>query len=195
MNESTNHSPTENVIALLQDYTPHLIDQISPFISRLFNALANGHAFIFVHADEAELLAQASPVVGQSDAPLVLWGNRLFLGRMFQLEYDLANEIKRLSSPKYELAQPENIALSLQNWFPDERSRDQQTAAALALTQNFTVISGGPGTGKTTTVAKLLALLCGEQQPRIALVAPTGKAAARMSDALKNALSKNVGAA
>lgn len=193
MNESTNHSPTENVIALLQDYTPHLIDQISPFISRLFNALANGHAFIFVHADEAELLAQASPVVGQSDAPLVLWGNRLFLGRMFQLEYDLANEIKRLSSPKYELAQPENIALSLQNWFPDERSRDQQTAAALALTQNFTVISGGPGTGKTTTVAKLLALLCGEQQPRIALVAPTGKAAARMSDALKNALSKMSG--
>ncbi|MDK4537704.1 AAA family ATPase, partial [Kingella kingae] len=67
----------------------------------------------------------------------------------------------------------------LQTWFADAGSHDQQAACTLALIKPFVLISGGPGTGKTTTVAKLLALLCDEAAlPRIALVAPTGKAAA-----------------
>ncbi len=61
----------------------------------------------------------------------------------------------------------------------------QRVAAALALARRLTVISGGPGTGKTTTVVNVLACLI-EQQPecRIALAAPTGKAAARMMEAV-----------
>lgn len=78
----------------------------------------------------------------------------------------------------------------LQAWFPDALSQGQQAACALAVLQRLTFITGGPGTGKTTTVAKLLALLCGDGGilPRIALAAPTGKAAAHMSRSLQRAL-------
>lgn len=90
----------------------------------------------------------------------------------------------------YSPKQPENLSLKLRDWFADAGSHDQQAAAALALCQPFVLISGGPGTGKTTTVARLLALLCEHNLPRIALTAPTGKAAARMSEALRGALTK-----
>ncbi|MGX9417070.1 exodeoxyribonuclease V subunit alpha [Vibrio sp. WJH972] len=71
----------------------------------------------------------------------------------------------------------------------------QKVAAAVALSRRFTVISGGPGTGKTTTVAKLLAALVlqekTEQQcPNICLVAPTGKAAARLTESIGNAIGR-----
>lgn len=69
----------------------------------------------------------------------------------------------------------------------------QKVAAAVALSRRFTVISGGPGTGKTTTVAKLLAALVlqektEQQSPNICLVAPTGKAAARLTESIGNAI-------
>ncbi|PSV55610.1 exodeoxyribonuclease V subunit alpha [Photobacterium sp. GB-50] len=68
----------------------------------------------------------------------------------------------------------------------------QKVAAAVALTRQFAVISGGPGTGKTTTVAKLLAALVmqagDEHVPNIMLVAPTGKAAARLTESISSAV-------
>ncbi|EPI2805145.1 exodeoxyribonuclease V subunit alpha [Vibrio vulnificus] len=67
----------------------------------------------------------------------------------------------------------------------------QKVAAAVALTRRFAVISGGPGTGKTTTVTKLLAALieqAGAQTPTIRLVAPTGKAAARLTESIGKAV-------
>ncbi|MCE0494336.1 exodeoxyribonuclease V subunit alpha [Vibrio salinus] len=77
---------------------------------------------------------------------------------------------------------PESVVL---NW--------QKVAAAIAISQSFAVISGGPGTGKTTTVAKLLAALIeasSEQQPVIKLVAPTGKAAARLTESIGKAIDR-----
>jgi exodeoxyribonuclease V alpha subunit len=72
---------------------------------------------------------------------------------------------------------------------------DQKVAAAVALSRRFTVISGGPGTGKTTTVAKLLAALVSQENendssPIIRLVAPTGKAAARLTESIGSAIDK-----
>lgn len=70
----------------------------------------------------------------------------------------------------------------------------QKVAAGVALTRRFTVISGGPGTGKTTTVTKLLAALLqssqatGQPLPLIKLVAPTGKAATRLSESIGQAI-------
>ncbi|MDE1221017.1 exodeoxyribonuclease V subunit alpha [Vibrio aestuarianus] len=71
----------------------------------------------------------------------------------------------------------------------------QKVAAAVALTRRFAVISGGPGTGKTTTVTKLLAALITQAQqhgetPTIKLVAPTGKAAARLTESIGKAVSE-----
>ncbi len=187
MNDSLSlYAPADNVLTLLAAHAPDELAVVSPFIPRLFNALADGHGFIYVNGDDAAALSSATSLVGQEYAPFVLYGQRLFLGRMFQLERDLAREIRRLSAPQHGV--DESQRADLWAYFADAGSRDQQAAAALALVQNFTVISGGPGTGKTTTVAKLLALLCGERQPRIALAAPTGKAAARMSEALKQAV-------
>ncbi|MDX1888159.1 exodeoxyribonuclease V subunit alpha [Mycolicibacterium sp. 050158] len=66
---------------------------------------------------------------------------------------------------------------------------EQRGAAEIALSQRVTVLTGGPGTGKTTTVARLLALFAGQAGPasrlRIALAAPTGKAAARLQEAVQ----------
>ncbi|MDE1514851.1 exodeoxyribonuclease V subunit alpha [Vibrio sp. dsl-7] len=71
----------------------------------------------------------------------------------------------------------------------------QKVAAAVALTRRFAVISGGPGTGKTTTVAKLLAALISQslaqgKVPEIKLIAPTGKAAARLTESMGKAISQ-----
>lgn len=68
-------------------------------------------------------------------------------------------------------------------------------AAAVALTRRFAVISGGPGTGKTTTVTKLLAALISQSMaqgkvPEIKLIAPTGKAAARLTESMGKAVSQ-----
>ena len=67
---------------------------------------------------------------------------------------------------------------------------EQRAAAEVALSQGLTVLTGGPGTGKTTTVARLLALLAEQAELRaprlrIALAAPTGKAAARLQEAVQ----------
>lgn len=73
---------------------------------------------------------------------------------------------------------------------------EQRAAAQLALRQRLTVLTGGPGTGKTTTVARLLALLAGQAHAagapplRIALAAPTGKAAARLHEAVQVEIDK-----
>ena len=124
-------------------------------------------------------------------APLVLdeWG-RLYLYRYWDYQKSLTLGIHRLvrDVPKADLA---SLKAGLDRLFPRDGTEDtdwQKIAAFAALTKGFCVISGGPGTGKTTTVAKILVLLI-EQTPlknlRIALVAPTGKGAARLEESIR----------
>ena len=95
-------------------------------------------------------------------------------------------------------AQPDDawLTAALDRVFPAEGYDEQRAAARVALTHATTVLTGGPGTGKTTTVAALLALcaeqaeLAGEPAVRIALAAPTGKAAARLQQAVEDEVAR-----
>ena len=186
-----NQSAAQSALDFLQRFAPEEAGMAEPYVLRLFAALQDGHSYIRLTDDEAEQLASAENIVGrQGGMPLVMQGRRLFLGRMWQLERDLAAEICRLAHPSAEKVDWMQAAQNLHSWFADKGSEGQRDAAALALLQSFMLITGGPGTGKTTTVAKLLGLICSNsrQLPRIALAAPTGKAAAHMARALHRAL-------
>lgn len=131
---------------------------------------------------------QTTTVVGSpnQETPLILQKNFLYLNRYWRYEQQLINNIQqRLTLPKT-LTNETQLQQSLQRLFPATDTEDKQKLAALiAITQNFSIISGGPGTGKTSTVVKILALLH-EENPfyRIALIAPTGKAATRLQEAI-----------
>lgn len=186
-----NQSAAQSALDFLQRFAPAEAGIAEPYVLRLFAALQDGHSYIRLTDDEAEQLALAENVVGrQGGMPLVMQSRRLFLGRMWQLERDLAAEICRLAHPSAEKVDWMQAAQNLHSWFADKGSEGQRDAAALALLQSFMLITGGPGTGKTTTVAKLLGLICSNsrQLPRIALAAPTGKAAVHMARALHRAL-------
>jgi exodeoxyribonuclease V alpha subunit len=136
-----------------------------------------------------EVLACA-PWVGQPgmNAPLILDRQRLYLGKYWHYEQTVATALReRLESVA--ALDMSRLADGLRRLFRkarDGRTDWQQVAAAIAVSRRFAVISGGPGTGKTTTVVKVLALLL-EQDPgvHIALAAPTGKAAARLTEAIR----------
>jgi exodeoxyribonuclease V alpha subunit len=141
---------------------------------------------------------QASGIVGTPEAPgampLILDADdRLYLHRYFDYERRLARRLMqaRHAATRQAVDAPE-VRVRLTELFAANAARLggaadwQQLAAALALRGRLTVISGGPGTGKTSTVVNLLAcLLALDPGCRIALAAPTGKAAARMTDAIR----------
>lgn len=126
--------------------------------------------------------------------PLVLDGdNRLYLGRYFDYERRLAAMlVSRAARENRSTAVDDDDAKRLDLVFHSSHARTegqadwQKLAAALALRNQLTIITGGPGTGKTTTVVNLLACLLSKKPTlRIALAAPTGKAAQRMQDAIR----------
>ncbi|ENT2991572.1 exodeoxyribonuclease V subunit alpha [Raoultella planticola] len=141
--------------------------------------------------DWSELLLASEAVSdGERPTPIVLCGDRLYLNRMWRNELTVArffNEANQVVDVDEAL-----LAQTLDALFPASDEIDwQKVAAAVALTRRISVISGGPGTGKTTTVARLLAaLIQTTRQPRcrIRLAAPTGKAAARLTESLGEAL-------
>ncbi len=122
--------------------------------------------------------------------PLVLdETGRLYLHRYYEHEIRLARALARLLAARRPRAD-----ISIETLFPSGECDPHQRAAALSvLDGGLTVISGGPGTGKTSTVVKLLSLLVqqsgknGERPPRVLLLAPTGKAAARLSESIHGA--------
>jgi len=133
---------------------------------------------------------EASP-----QAPLVLEGDLLYLRRYREYERRLATHLRRIaaaSPPTGDLSALTPLFAAL---FPGANEADRQArAAALALLRSLLLVTGGPGTGKTTTIARVLLLLIaqaaldGRAAPRIALAAPTGRAAERMAESLRAAI-------
>lgn len=117
-------------------------------------------------------VAAAAPLPRLPEVPLILDAKgRLYLRRYYLYEQELAQALRQRAASA-----------------GGSRSGDlegQEAAVEAALSRRFSVISGGPGTGKTTTVVKILThFILNQPDLRIALAAPTGKAAARMEEAL-----------
>jgi exodeoxyribonuclease V alpha subunit len=121
------------------------------------------------------------------DHVLHLYDERLlYLDRYWREEKQVCDDLLAL-----QISKPSGDVPASERLFPPG-FEEQREAAEIALAQAVTVLTGGPGTGKTTTVARLLALLAeqallsGAPRPRIALAAPTGKAAARLQEAVQH---------
>jgi exodeoxyribonuclease V alpha subunit len=152
---------------------------------------------------------------GPGDTPLVLLGTRVYLRRYWRYEQNVCQAIReRIAGDDIvqQALEPAALRSTLDALFPAQRSSGtasartesartdwQKIACALAAKSAFSIVTGGPGTGKTTTVVKLLALLqaqalaSGEPDARplrIRLAAPTGKAAARLNESIAGAVAR-----
>jgi len=131
------------------------------------------------------------------DQPLVLDGQRLYLRRYWRDETLVAQAVRERAAATHPVDTP-----LVRNWLdklftmqPGAQGPDwQKLACAVALRSSVAIITGGPGTGKTYTVARLLALLFATApesgRQRVALAAPTGKAAARLKQSIDKALNE-----
>ncbi len=141
---------------------------------------------------------RSSPLVSDgAPALLVLREERLYLGRYWHYERQVLEAIRpRLTARTLPQFSPETEALmsalfATTTDFSDYQGDLQLAGSLLPLLFPFAVISGGPGTGKTTTVTKLLAVLLSHNPAlTIALAAPTGKAAQRMNESITDGLNK-----
>ena len=121
--------------------------------------------------------------------PLRLLGTRLALDRYWRHERAIVADLHRRADHAVTDLDEALLAAGLDRLFPGPGPDEQRVAAETAVRRSFSVIAGGPGTGKTTTVAAVLALLheqaAAHGRPlRVALAAPTGKAAARLTEAV-----------
>ncbi len=177
-------------LAVIWNRPPEGIDR-----EKLQSLLAdNGTTSIEAWCDILKASALVSSLTNMSERPMVLIGTRLYLFRYYQYEQQVLHYLRRQFD-----AAPFSVDTNLiAQLFPKQNDKVdwQKVAVANAASLPFAVISGGPGTGKTTTVTKLLALLvaqsfnCSSAQNkllRIELAAPTGKAAARLTESISKA--------
>lgn len=164
--------------------------------------------FANVGADQLIDMLRRSCAVsnGEQTTPLVLDASRLYLRRFWRYEQAIAAGIRARLDSRAELVNSGPLKQALDILFGTTDGSDgqpdyQKVACALAARNRFSVITGGPGTGKTTTVVNLLAALqsmaCESDDTtdanpylRIRLSAPTGKAAARLSESISGAVDR-----
>ncbi|NWC49184.1 exodeoxyribonuclease V subunit alpha [Pseudomonas edaphica] len=167
--------------------------------SQLLDGLDGAHWCQALAASHLVALAVDGTESAQS-RPLVLSGKRLYLRRYWTYErrIDMALRLRLATLETVATDLPQRLNTLFDQAPPDGVIDWQKLACALATRGAFSIVTGGPGTGKTTTVVRLLALL---QAPaveansplRIRLAAPTGKAAARLTESIsQQVLSLNV---
>ncbi len=167
-------------------------ERFQELVARVSGALKDGHSCLLVSEGDELFLSANSMVSDGGQTPLILHNHRLYLHRYFHYETRLAVQIRGMAAITLTPDLDEHL---IDTYFDDSgQGIDwQKEAAKVALNRVLTIICGGPGTGKTTTVVKILALLLhtaeGQRHPTVALAAPTGKAAMRLSEAVGKSLS------
>lgn len=159
--------------------------------------------YVFPALESIKNLLQLLPLAKNQQQLLVLHQQHLYLRRYFLFEHQLAQFIQaKNSSPQSSGYAATQIQQAINTVYPVSHASSntndidwQKVAIANALNKSFSIIAGGPGTGKTYTVTKLLAAavaLKQQQAPQatieFALVAPTGKAAQRLSESISQAI-------
>jgi exodeoxyribonuclease V alpha subunit len=140
----------------------------------------------------------ASPLVANAAAadrtrPLRLDGAWLYLDRYWSEEVAVADALRAMRDAPPADVDEGALSAGVARLFGSEADGDQARAAVEAVRRRFAVVAGGPGTRKTTTLARIVALLCEqspERPPLIALAAPTGKASARLQEAVHEEASR-----
>lgn len=154
-------------------------------IEQVLEAIQQGDSCISASSEQAETLNDLVVSVAdieQQIAPFVFDEQRLYLYRYWALEQSLAQQVARLKQ--------QHIAAVDISAYPNLLTDEHQIQAlTMVAKQGLNIITGGPGTGKTYTLARIIAVL-NQAMPniRIAMAAPTGKAAQRMKEALQNSL-------
>lgn len=196
---------------LFVDLVRQQISQV-PFDLAEQEQLAINNGFLFESTTVLTALLEQLPLGEDAQQPIVFNNGRLYLRRYYQFEQELKQAVaaRRTIKPMSEPQAQKQVSLIkdiIAKLFPDSVNSDsnasitedidwQALAVANAINKDFAIIAGGPGTGKTYTVTKLLAALLmlslntkgDESTPRISLVAPTGKAAQRLSESIINAV-------
>jgi exodeoxyribonuclease V alpha subunit len=133
---------------------------------------------------------------GTEVAPLTLAGSRLYLDRYWRYERRVAGELHARATRAVDRVDVPTLRAGLDAAFDGAAPDRQRVAAATACVRHLAIVAGGPGTGKTTTVAGILQLLdeqarvLGDREPAVALAAPTGKAAQRLTASLREAAAR-----
>ncbi|MGR9117011.1 MAG: exodeoxyribonuclease V subunit alpha [Gammaproteobacteria bacterium] len=163
----------------------HRRSDFETLVAKLSYEQNQGHSCLQVSQVERDLALASGLASETGTRPLVLEFDRLYLQRYWFYEQRLARQLQGMIQVSY----PADNLVALQDrYFAGSASTTdwQREAAQKAVVQAFSIITGGPGTGKTTTVVKILALLqeLAQQPLLIALAAPTGKAAMRLQEAI-----------
>jgi exodeoxyribonuclease V alpha subunit len=134
----------------------------------------------------------ACSLVTDPPHPLHLDGGRLYLDRYWREERAVARDLRALAGAAPRRVDEAALVAGARRLYPDAGDERPRAAVETAVRRRLTVVAGGPGTGKTTAVARVVALLAeqaraqgsGAPPPLIALAAPTGKAAAQLGEAV-----------
>ncbi|MDG1924594.1 MAG: exodeoxyribonuclease V subunit alpha [Pseudomonadales bacterium] len=182
---------------LIQRIMPATPPATLALVHALIDALDAQHSHILLTPEQVQALdtpAHKALIGSPGDqSPLVQLDNRLYLRRLFNLEKRVAQQLfarNRQVNPASDTAPKHQIVTNS----VDALSVSQQAAVAMALNRQLTIISGGPGTGKTTVIRSVVSALKHlDPNLRIAITAPTGKATARLEDSFRQDLRADLG--
>jgi exodeoxyribonuclease V alpha subunit len=187
MAETVSHFPNQ-LLSFFKRYTgKDSLENALPILEELYSRLQAGHASIQVDSGWSEEIKEMKEqlIIGSESqkTPIILTkeGN-LYFRRYYEYERKLSEKLIHWASLQKNT--PSLISPQITRWF--EGAPDQLKAARLAIQNNFAVITGGPGTGKTYLLVAILANLLRENPNlKILLAAPTGKAAQRMTESIQ----------